>query len=145
MEPTRYSQRPPAAKLGLKPGMRARLIGAPAGYLAALGPVTAQVEFDDSATSGLDFIQVFATDRAALMRSLSAQVEALAPNGALWLCWPKRAAKVPTDLHEQDVREAGLAAGLVDVKVAAIDAMWSGLKFVFRLQDRPPATSPTTA
>jgi hypothetical protein len=140
MQPTGYSQRPLAAKLGLKPGMRARLIGAPPDYLAALGPVTAQVkldELDESAASGLDFIQVFATDHAALMRALPSHVQALAPNGALWLCWPKLTAKVPTDLREQAVRDAGLAAGLVDVKVAAIDTVWSGLKFVFRLQDRP--------
>ncbi len=137
MQPAGYSQRPLAAKLGLKPGMRARLISAPADYLAALGPVTAQVAFDDTATSGLDFIQVFSTDHAALMRALPSYVQALTPNGALWLCWPKLAAKVSTDLREQVVRDAGLAAGLVDVKVAAIDPVWSGLKFVFRLQDRP--------
>lgn len=137
MQPTGYSLRPLAAKLGLKPGMRTRLISAPAGYLEALGAVVAQVEFDDSATSGLDFIQVFAINQSALMRALPSHVQALAPNGALWLCWPKLSAKVPTDLREQVVREAGLAAGLVDVKVAAIDTMWSGLKFVFRLQDRP--------
>lgn len=137
MQPAGYSQRPLAAKLGLKPGMRARLIGAPPDYMATLGLVVAQVEFDDSATSGLDFIQVFAADQAALMRSLPSQVEALASNGALWICWPKLAAKIATDLREQTVREAGLAAGLVDVKVAAIDEVWSGLKFVFRLQDRP--------
>ncbi|HEX8983072.1 MAG TPA: hypothetical protein VF792_09905 [Ktedonobacterales bacterium] len=145
MQPTGYSQRPLAAKLGLKSGMRVRLIGAPADYLEALGAVVAQVEFDDSATSELDFIQVFAIHQSALMGSLPAQVSALAPNGALWLCWPKLSAKVPTDLREQAVREAGLAAGLVDVKVAAIDTMWSGLKFVIRLQDRPRETESTMA
>lgn len=137
MQPAGYSQRPLAAKLGLKPGMRVRLIGAAPDYLAALGAAVAQVEFDDSATTGLDFIQVFATDHAMLIQTLSQQAPALAPTGALWLCWPKLAAKIPTDLREQAVREAGLAAGLVDVKVAAIDAVWSGLKFVYRLQDRP--------
>lgn len=137
MQPAGYSHRPLAAKLGLKPGIRARLIGAPSGYVAMLGPVATQVDFDDTGTTGLDFIQVFATDHATLLACLPSQVSALASNGALWLCWPKLAAKITTDLREQSVREAGLAAGLVDVKVAAIDEVWSGLKFVFRLQDRP--------
>jgi hypothetical protein len=84
----------------------------------------------------LDFIQVFATDHAALVALLPRLAAALAQHGALWVCWPKLAAKLPTDLRENLVREAGLAAGLVDVKVAAIDPVWSGLKFVYRLRDR---------
>jgi hypothetical protein len=136
MQPAGYSQRPLAAKLGLKPGMRALLLDAPPGYLAALGEVAAQVEFCELPAHDLDFIQVFATDHPALVARLPALVAALTPQGALWLCWPKLAAKLPTNLRERQVREAGLAAGLVDVKVAAIDPVWSGLKFVTRLRDR---------
>jgi hypothetical protein len=136
MQPSGYSQRPLAAKLGLKPGMRALLLDAPPGYLAVLGEVAAQVEFCELPARDLDFIQVFATDHAALVALLPSLVAALAPQGALWLCWPKLAAKLPTNLRERQAREAGLAAGLVDVKVAAIDPVWSGLKFVYRLRDR---------
>jgi len=145
-----YSHRSLAAKLGLAPGMRALLLDAPPGYLAALGEVVAQVELcDTSATDGtdesaLDFIQVFALDAATLAARLSPLAAALAPRGMLWVCWPKQAAKlaatltaqVSTDVTEAGVRAAGLAVGLVDVKVAAIDATWSGLKFVRRLRDR---------
>lgn len=136
MQPSGYAQRPLAAKLGLAPGMQALLLDAPPGYRSALGAIAAQVEFGELPARDLDFIQVFATDRAALMALLPQLVAALAPSGALWLCWPKLASKLPTDLRESHVREAGLAAGLVDVKVAAIDAIWSGLKFVYRLRDR---------
>ncbi|HEY7976215.1 MAG TPA: hypothetical protein VID72_12785 [Ktedonobacterales bacterium] len=140
MQPTGYSHRPLAAKLGLAPGMRALLLDAPPGYLATLGEVAAQVELCAPPASDLDFIQVFATDHTALVALLPQLVAALTQRGALWVCWPKRAAKpaeqLSGDLRESLVREAGLAAGLVDVKVAAIDPVWSGLKFVFRLRDR---------
>lgn len=141
MQPTGYYARPLAAKLGLKPGMRALLVDAPAGYLDALGESAAQVEFCGAEARGLDLIQLFATDHATLLTRLPSLVAALEPRGALWLCWPKLAAKTtakqaPTALRERDIREAGLAAGLVDVKIAAIDTVWSGLKFVYRLRDR---------
>lgn len=136
MQSSGYSTRPLAAKLGLKPGMRALLVDAPAGYLETLGDIAAQITLCDTGMDRLDFIQLFATDAATLAKLLPSLVAALAPSGALWLCWPKLAAKRPTDLREQAVRETGLAAGLVDVKVAAIDATWSGLKFVYRLRDR---------
>ncbi len=143
--PAGYSRRPLATKLGLAPGMCALLLNAPSGYLAALGEVAAQVEFcdpnasDATAWTDLDFIQHFALDSAALVARLPSLAAALAPRGALWLCWPKRAAKLPTNVTEAGVRAAGLAVGLVDVKVAAIDATWSGLKFVRRLRDRSEA------
>lgn len=138
MQSAGYSARPLAEKLGLKPGMRALLLDAPDNYLTALGAVAAQVEFCALPASDLDFIQVFATDLAALVALLPTLTAALARDGALWVCWPKRAAKLPTDVREQAVHEAGLATGLVDVKVAAIDPVWSGFKFVYRLRDRTP-------
>ena len=135
------SARPLDARLGLKPGMRALLLDAPPGYLVALGEVAAQVEFCAEESENLDFIQLFATERAALEARLPRLVAALDQRGALWLCWPKRTPRAGKaapqgDLRERDVREAGLAAGLVDVKIAAIDPVWSGLKFVYRLRDR---------
>jgi alkylation response protein AidB-like acyl-CoA dehydrogenase len=87
-------------------------------------------------------IHLFARDRATLERDLPRARGALARDGLLWISWPKKAAGLETDLHEAAVREAGLAAGLVDVKICAVDATWSGLKFVYRLVDRWPAGSP---
>lgn len=137
MQPAGYSPRPLSAKLGLKPGMRALLVDAPQGYLAALGDAASTVEWiaDEDAT-WLDFIQMFTSERSEMETRLPALMAALASDGALWLCWPKLASGRPTDLRETVVREIGLATGLVDVKVAAIDAVWSGLKFVYRLRDR---------
>ena len=138
MQRSGYSQRTLAEKLGLKPGMAAYLLNAPDGYVEALGEAATHADFVlalDNATA-LDFIHAFFTDRAALLASLPRLKAALAPRGMLWLSWPKKAANVPTDVDETAVREAGLAAGLVDVKVAAVDPVWSGLKFVYRLKDR---------
>ncbi len=134
--PAGYSTRPLAAKLGLKPGMRVALVNAPADYLTALGPVAERLVRCEPTATGLDVVQFFVTEQSALADALLVLVSALAPHGALWICWPKQAARLPTDLREGAVRAAGLAAGLVDVKVAAIDATWSGLKFVRRLRDR---------
>jgi hypothetical protein len=131
-----YSSRPLAAKLGLKPGMRVHLCDPPASYLAALEPALAQTEIFLALMDALDFIHLFANDRATVATRMPALVAALAPAGMLWVSWPKRAAKVPTDLTETIVRDLGLALGVVDVKVAAIDATWSALKFVRRLKDR---------
>ena len=85
-------------------------------------------------------IVAFYVDRAELGRRMPALKRALDPAGGVWIAWPKRASGVPTDLTENVVRELGLAAGLVDNKVCAIDAVWSGLRLVYRLRDRPAAT-----
>jgi len=87
----------------------------------------------------LDFIQYFTSQRAGLNADFALLKEALRPTGMLWISWPKRAAKMPTDLDENIIRAVGLDHGLVDVKVAAVDLTWSGLKFVYRLSDRPAA------
>jgi hypothetical protein len=88
---------------------------------------------------------LFCPDVHALERTFARHAAALVDNGALWICWPKRASGVRTDLDENVVRAFGLDGGLVDVKVCAVDATWSGLKFVYRLADRParrPAAEP---
>jgi hypothetical protein len=84
----------------------------------------------------LDFVQFFTKERAELEAEFPALKQAIASNGSLWISWPKKASKVATDLNENIVREVGLAHGLVDVKVCAVDEIWSGLKFVFRVKDR---------
>ncbi len=123
-------------KLGLKEGSRACILKAPSNYLDLLGPLPGGVVLLDQPDDGLDFIQVFAKERRALERQVSALKQHLAPAGMLWICWPKKTSSLETDLRREVVRAIGLHTGLVDVEVCAIDADWSGLKFVFRLKDR---------
>ncbi len=140
-----YSKRPLTAKLGVKAGMRVVLLHAPADYQELLAPLPEAVVLVSGTSvhalgeGGLDFIQYFTTERGALSADFAMLKAALSPAGMLWISWPKRASKVATDLDENIVRAIGLDHGLVDVKVAAIDLVWSGLKFVYRLSDRPAA------
>jgi hypothetical protein len=124
-------------KLGIKPGARLGLLAAPDGFGDTLGELPAGVTIRHSARGPLDVIVAFFIERRELGRRLPAAVRALDPAGGLWIAWPKRASGVPTDVGEGLVRELGLAAGLVDNKVCAIDATWSGLRMVYRLRDRP--------
>lgn len=132
-----YSARPLIDKLGIKPAHRGAILDAPAGYLALLGDLPAGIIQRGELGSHLDFVQYFVMQRDALEQRFAGLKAALAPTGMLWISWPKRAAKLPTDLDENVVRAIGLAHGLVDVKVIAVDPVWSGLKFVYRLADRP--------
>jgi hypothetical protein len=125
-------------KLGIKPHSQVGLLGAPAGFDATLGELPPGVQIRRRALGPLDVIVAFFVDRAALERRLPTVERALTPDGGLWIGWPKRASGVSTDLTERVVRELGLATGLVDNKVCAIDDVWSGLRFVYRLRDRPP-------
>ena len=133
-----YSGTPLVRKLGVKPGHRVALLGAPDGFVAALGPLPADVGVqDDLRGEPPDVIVLFAPDRAALLRGFGGAARRLSPAGGLWVAWPKKASGVATDLTESAVRAVGLGAGLVDNKVCAIDDIWSGLRFVVRVQDRP--------
>lgn len=131
-----YSGKPLIAKLGLKAGQRARTVDAPPHYRDLLAPIPPSVTFVDEAAGDLDFIHCFATQPGDLDADFVALTPLLAPAGMLWISWPKRVAKIATDLDENAVREIGLRHGLVDVKVCAVDGQWSGLKFVRRLEDR---------
>lgn len=131
-----YSKTPLAKKLGIAPGMRVVVLGAPDDYRALLEPLPTGVSLGEHPEREERFIHVFARDRAALERALPRAKPALAKDGTLWLSWPKKASGVATDLDEAVIRAAGLDAGLVDVKICAFDATWSGLKFVYRLKDR---------
>lgn len=132
-----YSGTPLVRKLGIKPGFVILVLNAPDNYAETLGSLPDRVTQSDTLTGRLDFIQLFTKERAELEMYFPDLKSALASNGMLWISWPKKASKVPTDLDENIIREIGLANGLVDVKVAAMDAVWSGLKFVFRVEDRP--------
>ncbi|MFG6192766.1 hypothetical protein [Nonomuraea sp. JJY05] len=128
-----YSGTPLPRKLGVKPGHRVLAIDAPDGL--DLGEPAAEVH-RAPAGGPYDVILVFCPDSAALHEAFPSALTLLAKSGGLWVCWPKRASKVPTDLSENPIRDYGLSMGLVDNKVAAIDDKWSGLRFVYRLTDR---------
>jgi hypothetical protein len=131
-----YSGTPLVRKLGIRPGSRLALIAAPDGVDELLGELPDGVVVRRRARGSCDVIVVFCTRRSELERRLPALRAALDQAGGLWVAWPKRASGVETDLSDCAVRELGLAAGLVDNKVCAIDATWSGLRFVYRLVDR---------
>ena len=137
--PAGYSGTPLPRKLGIKPGHRLGLIGAPEGFDATLGELPGDVAVRRRARGPLDVVVAFFVERVALERRVAALKGTLDPAGGLWIAWPKRASGVATDLDENVVRELGLAAGLVDNKVCALDAVWSGLRFVYRVRDRPSA------
>ena len=133
-----YSATPLPRKLGIKPEARLGLISAPDGFDATLGELPAGVRVRRRLGPGpYDVIVAFHARRAQLERRLPALAQALDPAGGLWIAWPKRASGVATDVTEDVVRQHGLAAGLVDNKVCAIDQVWSGLRLVYRLRDRP--------
>jgi hypothetical protein len=131
-----YSPRSLADKLGIKPGTVVTTVAPPPAYVELLGPVPADVTFVSRLGRRARFVHCFVTRRAELEKEFTALAAALADDGMVWISWPKKAAKVETDLTEDVVREIGLRAGLVDVKVCAVDEVWSGLKFVRRRADR---------
>ncbi len=134
--PAGYNQRSLVEKLGIKPGMRIAILHPPRGYRATLGKLPRGVTVTSVLRGVLPFIHFFTADRALLERQLSALLRTLAPDGAVWVSWPKKASGVPTDITEDVVRAVALPTGLVDIKVAAIDDVWSGLKLVRRLRNR---------
>ena len=133
--PAGYSGTPLPGKLGIKPGSRVLLDGAPADL--PLAPLPDGVDLRRRAGGEpYDVVLLFAPDAARLRARWPALVPRLSTAGRLWVCWPKKSSGVPTDLDENAVRAFGLGGGLVDVKVCAVDATWSGLAFVRRLRDR---------
>jgi len=131
-----YSGTPLQKKLGIKPGHTLCLVGAPASYAKVLGRLPGGVTVMRMPKPPLDVIHFFTTKRANLEERFGRLAAALAPDGMLWISWPKKSSAVVSDVSEDIVRRVGLAAGLVDVKVCAVDDTWSGLKFVRRLEDR---------
>jgi hypothetical protein len=129
-----YSGTPLVNKLGIKPGARLTFRDAPAEFPTLLGELPTGAKI--SARGTLDLAIVFVTTRAKLDNRFEALINRLTPAGMIWVSWPKKTSGVATELTENVVRDIGLRAGLVDVKVCAIDDTWSGLKFVRRLRDR---------
>jgi hypothetical protein len=129
-----YSGTPLPRKLGIKPGHRLLLLGAPDGF--ALEGLPEDVRVVRRASGEADVILSFETSRAALERRMAKLRGHMTPACGLWIAWPKRASRMPTDLTEDVVREIALDHRLVDNKVAAVDETWSGLRLVIRLRDR---------
>ncbi|QWZ09218.1 DUF3052 domain-containing protein [Nocardioides panacis] len=127
-----YSGTPLVAKLGLKPGLTVYVDGGP----DHVGELLAGATYTTRLPRRPDVTLLFSTSLRRLEQRLPVVLERTAVAGTVWVCWPKKASRVPTDLDERVVREVGLATGFVDVKVCAVDATWSGLKFVRRLRDR---------
>jgi hypothetical protein len=139
-----YSGTPLPQKLGIKPGARLGLVRPPEGFGKTLGPLPPGVTPHPvgSGRVPFDVIVCFARSSKDLARDFPALARRLDPAGGLWIGWPKKSSGVATDLTEAEVRGRGLALGLVDNKVCAIDEVWSGLRFVVRLADRPHARPP---
>ena len=132
-----YSGTPLPTKLGIKPGCRVLLMGAPERFAEdTLGPLPGVEVHRRAGSSAYDVVLAFAPDFRALQQRFGPARERLTTAGGLWVAWPKRSSGLATDLDENVVRDFGLATGLVDNKVCAIDATWSGLRFVVRLADR---------
>ncbi len=131
-----YSHRSLVEKLGIKPGSRIAIINPPRGFRVTLGTLPRGVTVAANARGEFPFIHFFAETRAALEIHFPLLVRAVEPAGALWISWPKKTSGVPSDLSEDVIRTIALAGGLVDVKVVAVDDVWSGLKLVRRLRDR---------
>jgi hypothetical protein len=132
-----YSGTPLAKKLGIKDDFRAALLHVPEDVKSELRDELGKCWILKIGDKDLDFIFLFVKSRAALVMDLHAAAEALAPAGMLWISWPKKSSKVPTDLTEDAIRQSGLDAGLVDIKVCAVTDVWSGLKFVIPIKNRP--------
>jgi len=132
-----YSGTPLSRKLGIRPGARVALVRAPEGFERALEPMPDGARLRHTARGQQDVVLFFATRLAELERRFDPLARTICSAGGLWIAWPKKTAGVATDLHESIVREVGLAHGLVDNKVCAVDDTWSRLRFVYRLKDRP--------
>ena len=137
-----YSGTPLPRKLGIREGDRVAFPREPEAFRTALGELPDGVEVRRRARGPLDVIVAFFTRRADFERALDRLAANLDPAGGLWIAWPKRSSGVETDITEDVVRDVGVARGLVDNKVCAIDETWSGLRLVVRLRDRPKRTKP---
>lgn len=131
-----YSGTPLAKKLGIKEGSKVLLVGQPDGYAKLLDPLPNDVEFVSRVSESTDLIHIFTIQRAELEKALKTYRTKIKPTAVVWVSWPKKSAKVPTDITEDTVREVALPLGFVDIKVCAVDDVWSGLKLVLRKELR---------
>jgi hypothetical protein len=132
-----YSGTPLPQKLGIKPQFKAAFFELPVDVETALKKALSDCKLANDGQGQLDFAMIFINSQAEMQQQFPSFARRLAPAGILWVSWPKKTSGMVTDLNENDVRRIGLLAGLVDVKVCAVSEVWSGLKFVIRVKDRP--------
>ena len=132
-----YSKTPLVKKLGIKPGFRVKTVNAPSNYRKLVSPLPDDVVLSARLRADVDMVHLFIDRRAGLPAKLDKALDTIVDNGMIWVSWPKRASGVKTDVSEGDIRRAALETVLVDVKVCAVDEIWSGLKLVIRRNHRP--------
>ncbi len=133
---TGYSGTPLAKKLGIQPGFALTVVNPPGEYRQLVDPMPDGVTIHSAVTDSTDMVHLFCTQRTDLASALKRAIAQLRPDAAVWVSWPKKASKVPTDITEDTIREVALPLGLVDIKVCAVDEIWSGLKLVIRKENR---------
>jgi hypothetical protein len=134
-----YSGTPLAQKLGIRSGAIVAIIHAPANYRKLLGPIAQTVKFSEGAHDQSDFVHLFVTRRNELDKNLRHLRRTVSQTGTVWVSWPKKSAGVDTDVTEDVIRAVALPLGFVDVKVCAVDTIWSGLKLMIRREERQNA------
>jgi hypothetical protein len=132
-----YSGTPLATKLGIKAKSEIHLVNAPDGYLSLVAPLPEGVKIAARLSSNTDIVHIFTSRKKDLADALRSYRTKLKPTAAVWVSWPKKSAKVPTDITEDTVRDVALPLGFVDIKVCAVTEIWSGLKIVVRKELRP--------
>lgn len=130
--PAGYSGTSLAKKLGIKPGTEVCVMNGPGNYPGLVAPLPQGARFVSRLSSRTDLLHIFASSKAALARALRSYRGRVRPDAAVWVSWPKKSAKVPTDITEDAIREIALPLGFVDIKVCAVTDVWSGLKLVIR-------------
>jgi len=131
-----YSGTPLLKKLGVKPGFRVALVGAPKNFKEELGELPATAKYAPATADSLNLILAFVSSEKELLVKFAPLAAKLQKDGMIWIAWPKKSSGVVTDLTFNNVQRIGLDAGLVDIKICAVNEIWSGLKFVYRLKDR---------
>ena len=131
-----YSGTPLPTKLGIKENQRIALVNEPRYFQKQLGALPTNTHVVSKLTAPLDLVVLFVESERALAKQFPAIAKKISMNGMIWVAWPKKSSGVPTDLSFDLVQRIGLECGLVDVKICAVDEVWSGLKFVIRLKDR---------
>ncbi|MDN3670163.1 DUF3052 family protein [Echinicola jeungdonensis] len=136
INPSGYSGTPLSKKLGIKPGFNIKIINPPTNYFELLDPLPEPLFFSNTEDSPKDFIHFFTSQVNDLVSLLPQLKEDIKPNGMIWVSWPKKSSKIPSEINENLIRQNALNTGLVDIKVCAVDEIWSGLKLVIPLKDR---------
>jgi Protein of unknown function (DUF3052) len=136
MKAAGYSGTPLEKKLGMKEGFKVRLVNQPDYYLSLFAELPENIDFLKDKKTKKNLIHYFTKQAKDLYKDIVSLRNEIEPNGMIWISWPKKASKIPTDITEDVIRDLALQNGLVDIKVCAVDEIWSGLKLVIPVKDR---------